>query len=268
MITDRDIVVRSAAAGNAPADQRVEEILTTDVTTCHTDEDARAVLERMSRLQVRRMPVVDRDRHLVGLVSLGDLAAGQTQGTEEALRAISWPAEPDRSGTPSTARADATRDARPSPLSDDERQELERRLARAPGPRLDAGRGPDPDSMAVGGTRGARDEDNVRAAFGIAGSPAGGGVGRMPGGLGGDGYNMYGEMFGPGEDGARAATLSDDVNHIPAPDAELDGPVGNEGGGPSTSPKPQAEDAHVGRVVFSSGPDDDAGQPGKGGGGA
>ena len=90
----------------------------------------------------------------------------------------------------------------------------------------------------------------------------------MPGGLGGDGYNMYGEMFGPGEDGARAATLSDDVNHIPAPDAALDGPVGNEGGGPSTSPKPQAEDAHVGRVVFSSGPDDDAGQPGKGGGGA
>src|SRR3954469_20986232 len=75
VITDRDIVVRSTAAGTAPGDQRVQEILTTDVTTCHTDEDARAVLERMSRLQVRRMPVVDQNQHLVGLVSLGDLAA-------------------------------------------------------------------------------------------------------------------------------------------------------------------------------------------------
>jgi hypothetical protein len=47
----------------------------------------------------------------------------------------------------------------------------------------------------------------------------------MPGGIGGDGYNTYGEMFGPGEDKTPSATLSDDANHIPAPDAELDGPV-------------------------------------------
>jgi CBS domain-containing protein len=263
VVTDRDIVVRSTAAGTAPGDQRVQELLTTDVTTCHADEDARTVLGRMSRLQVRRMPVVDQNQHLVGLVSLGDLAAGQAPGTDETLRNISSPAEPDRSGTPSTARADASRDARPSPLSDEERQELERRLAEPPGTRPDAGRAPDPDSTAVGSSGGPRDEDNVRAAFGIAGSPAGGGSGRMPGGLGGDGYNMYGEMFGPGEDGARPVTLSDDVDHIPAPDAELEGPVGNEGGGPSTSSKPQAEDAHVGRVVFSSGSNDDAGQPRK-----
>src|SRR3978361_1182928 len=54
VITDRDIVVRSTAAGQAPGDQRVQEILTADVTACHADEYARAVLERMSRLQVRR----------------------------------------------------------------------------------------------------------------------------------------------------------------------------------------------------------------------
>src|SRR4051812_34012922 len=65
VITDRDIVVRSTAAGTAPGEQSVQEILTTDVTTCRADEDARAVLERMSHLQVRRMPVIDRDRHLV-----------------------------------------------------------------------------------------------------------------------------------------------------------------------------------------------------------
>jgi CBS domain-containing protein len=267
VITDRDIVVRSTAAGTAPGEQSVQEILTTDVTTCRADEDARAVLERMSHLQVRRMPVIDRDRHLVGLVSLGDLAAGQAQGTEEALRAISFPAVPDRSGTPSTARADTARDARPSPLSDDERRELERRLAEPPRPRSDAGRAPDPDSTAEAAAA-SHDEDNVRASFGIAGSPAGSGPGRMPGGAGGDSYNSYGEMFGPGENKTPPAHLSDDVNHIPAPDAELDGPVGDEGGSPSASPKPQAEDAHVGRVVFSGGPTDDAGQPGKVGGNA
>jgi len=61
VVTDRDIVVRSTAAGTAPGDQRVQELLTTDVTTCHADEDARTVLGRMSRLQVRRMPVVDQN---------------------------------------------------------------------------------------------------------------------------------------------------------------------------------------------------------------
>ena len=263
LITDRDIVVRSTAAGNAPGEQSVQEIMTTDVSTCRAEDDARTVLDQMSQLQVRRMPVVDAERSLVGLVSLGDLAAGQVQGTDEALRSISWPAEPDTSGTLSTARADATRDARPSPLSDDEQRELDRRLAQPPDPRPDAGRAPDPDRMAASGAAGPRDEDDVRAAFGIAGNPAGGGPGRMPGGFGGDGYNTYGEMFGPGEDGPRSASMSDDVNHIPAPDAGLDGPVGHEGGGPSTSAKAQTEDAHVGRVVFSSG-SDQAGRQGKG----
>jgi CBS domain-containing protein len=260
VITDRDIVVRSTAAGHAPGDQRVQEIFTADVTTCQADEDSRTVLGRMRALQVRRMPVVDRDGQLVGLLSLGDLAAAGAPDTGVALHDISFPAEPDRSGTPSSARADATRDARTSPLSADEQQELARRLARPPEPRRDAGRAPDPD----GTGRASRDADDVRAAFGTAGSPAAGGSGRMPGGFGGDGYNTYGAQFGPGEAQPRPATLSDDVDHIPAPDAALDGPVGDEGGGPSTSPKPQIEEGHVGRVVFSSGPDDPAGGPGRG----
>ncbi|GJE52379.1 Inosine-5'-monophosphate dehydrogenase [Methylobacterium tardum] len=260
VITDRDIVVRSTAAGQAPGDQRVQEILTADVTTCQAEEDSGAVLGRMRALQIRRMPVVDRDGQIVGLLSLGDLAAAGAPNTGAALHDISFPAEPDRSGTPSSGRADPTRNARPIPLSAEEQQELARRLAKPPEPRRDAGRAPDPD----GAGQASRDEDDVRAAFGIAGSPASGGSGRMPGGFGGDGYNTYGARFGPGEAQPRPATLSDDVNHIPTPDAALDGPVGDEGGGPSTSPKPQIEEGHVGRVVFSSRPDDPAGGPGRG----
>src|SRR4051812_13903142 len=106
VITDRDIVVRSTAAGTAPGDQSVRDILTAAVTTCQADEDACVVLDRMRALQVRRMPVVDQDRRLVGLLSLGDLAAAQAPGTDDALRDISSPVEPDRSGTLSSARAD------------------------------------------------------------------------------------------------------------------------------------------------------------------
>jgi CBS domain-containing protein len=222
VITDRDIVIRSTAAGQAPGDQRVQEILTADVTTCQAEEDPRTVLGRMRQLQVRRMPVVDRDGQLIGLLSLGVMAAAGSADTGEALHDISFPAEPDRSGTPSSARADATRDARPGPLSADEQQELARRLAKPPEPRPDAGRAPDLD----GTGRASHDEDDVRASFGIAASPAGGGSGRMPGGFGGDGY---GGRFGPGEAQPRPATLNDDVNRIPGPDVALDGPVGGDG---------------------------------------
>ncbi|CAO4193918.1 CBS domain-containing protein [Methylorubrum extorquens] len=172
VITDRDIVVRSTAAGNAPGEQSVQEILTSNVTTCRADEDVRLVLDRMSQLQVRRVPVVDGDRHVIGLLSLGDLAAGQAQGTTETLRAISWPAEPDRSGTPTAARADATREARPSPLTEDEQQELDRRLAQPTGPRLDVGRAPDPVRTGGAAAR-RRDEEDVRAAFGGLRQPCG-----------------------------------------------------------------------------------------------
>ena len=264
VITDRDIVVRSTAAGNAPGEQSVQEILTSNVTTCRADEDVRLVLDRMSQLQVRRVPVVDGDRHVIGLLSLGDLAAGQAQGTTETLRAISWPAEPDRSGTPTAARADATREARPSPLTEDEQQELDRRLAQPTGPRPDVGRAPDPVRTGGAAAR-RRDEEDVRAAFGLSGNPAGSGPGRMPGGLGGDGYTMCGERFGPGETQAQPAVISDDVDHIPAPDATLGGRVGDEGSGPSAAPKSQVQDGHVGRVVFSSGPEEPTGGPGAGG---
>lgn len=253
VVTDRDIVVRSSAAGEAPGNQRLQAILTSDVTTCGPDDAVADILDRMRRLQVRRMPVVDGEHHLLGLVSLGDLAEGGAPGTGDALRAISAPAEPDRSGTPSTARADATRAARPDPLTEAEHAELARRLSQPPGPRPDAGRAPDPDRQRATDPSAPRDGDDARAAFGSAGGPVGGEPGRLRGGFGGDGYTNYGDMFGPEEDRVRGTVISDDIDHLPAPDAALDGPVGGEGGGPGGSAKPQAEDRQAGCTVFSTG---------------
>ncbi|MHC2017769.1 CBS domain-containing protein [Methylobacterium sp. CM6247] len=231
VITDRDIVVRSSAAGQAPGDQSVQEILTTDVTTCGVDDAVEGVMDRMRQLQVRRMPVVDQDRHLVGLVSLGDLADGGAPGTADALRDISSPAEPDRSGTLSTARADTTRNARHDPLTEEEHRELAGRLAQPPGPRPDAGRAPDADTGRVADPRAAIESEVARAAFGLAGSPVGAEPGRMEGGFGGDGYNNYGEMFGPEEDRVRGSVISDDTD----PSPEFNAPVGRDGGDPAGS---------------------------------
>ena len=252
VITDRDITVRSTATGAAPGEQTVQEIMTSDLISCRPDDDTGEVLRRMSALQVRRMPVVDAVGRLVGIVSLGDLAADGAPGTDEALRRISTPAEPDRTGTPSTARADAARDRRPAPLSDEERRELDRRLSDPPGPRPDEGRAPDASGGSGQGGLAFSDEDNVRAAFGSFGNPAAeGGTGHMPGGFGGDGYANYGETLGPGED-AGAVPLTD-MGDLGRPDDQLDGPAGDEGGGPSTSPIPAADSGRAGRVVFSGG---------------
>jgi CBS domain-containing protein len=260
IITDRDITVRSTAVGAAPGEQAVQEIMTSDLTSCVPDDEVADVLRRMSALQVRRMPVIDAVGRLVGIVSLGDLAADGAPGTDAALRRISTPAEPDRSGTPSTARADATRDHRPLPLSNEEQRELDRRLSQPPGPRPDEGRTPDNPGGSRSGGLVFSDEDNIRAASGSFGNAAsGGGTGHMPGGFGGDDYTHYGETFGPGED-AGAVPLTD-VGDLGRPDDALDGPAGAEGGGPSTSAAPAADDGRASRVVFSSGSRD----PGSGG---
>ena len=115
MITDRDIAVRSTAAGVAPDRHRVREIMSTSLQWCFEDDEAGDVLAHMSERQIRRMPVVDGERRLVGIVALGDLAADGAPGTGEALSRISSPAEPDRSGTPTAARADVAGARRPTP---------------------------------------------------------------------------------------------------------------------------------------------------------
>lgn len=105
VITDRDIAVRSAAAGEPPDSTRVHQVMTARVRWCFPDDPVELAERRMSQVQVRRLPVVDHDGRLVGIVALGDLAAGRAPGVEGALRRISQPAAPDRPERPADAGA-------------------------------------------------------------------------------------------------------------------------------------------------------------------
>jgi CBS domain-containing protein len=91
MITDRDIAIRGVALGRGP-DSRVGDIMTAEVKYCYDDQDLDDVAANMGDIQVRRLPVVDRDKRLVGIIALGDIATVQAgTGTGEALGKISRP---------------------------------------------------------------------------------------------------------------------------------------------------------------------------------
>lgn len=90
IITDRDIAVRAVAEGREP-DAPVRDVMSQDIKYCYDDADAEEVLENMGALQLRRMPVVDRDKRLVGIVSIGDLAKEEEGETGEAMREITQP---------------------------------------------------------------------------------------------------------------------------------------------------------------------------------
>ena len=91
MITDRDIAIRGVAMGKGP-DAKVSDVMSSDVKYCFDDEEVEEVLHNMGDLQVRRLPVLNRDKRLVGIISLGDLATnGQTADAGEALSGISKP---------------------------------------------------------------------------------------------------------------------------------------------------------------------------------
>ena len=91
MITDRDIAVRGVAEGRGP-DTPVRELMTDHIICAHQDENVDDVARRMSEEQVRRLPVLDDDDQLCGIVSLGDLAR-ESRGEEahEALEGVSQP---------------------------------------------------------------------------------------------------------------------------------------------------------------------------------
>jgi len=74
MITDRDIAIRGIAEGKGP-DAKVREAMTAEVCWCYDDQDVDEVLAKMSDEQVRRIPVLNRDKRLVGIISIGDLSA-------------------------------------------------------------------------------------------------------------------------------------------------------------------------------------------------
>jgi CBS domain-containing protein len=100
MVTDRDIVVRGVAQKADTRSMKLADVMSTDVRCAHEDDDIDEVLGKMAHTQIRRMPVVDRQEHLVGIVSLGDIAAKDPEDEQDialSLGDISSPAEPDRS---------------------------------------------------------------------------------------------------------------------------------------------------------------------------
>src|SRR5215831_2421904 len=73
MITDRDIVVRAVAQGKSP-DTLVQEVMSREVLYCFEHQELKDIARNMGEVKVRRLPVVNRDKRLVGIISLGDLA--------------------------------------------------------------------------------------------------------------------------------------------------------------------------------------------------
>lgn len=91
-VTDRDITVRAVADGKG-CDTLVRDVMSNEVLWCYDDDTVEKGAEMMSECQVRRLPVVNRDKRLVGIVSLGDFAVGadDIQPMAEALVGISQP---------------------------------------------------------------------------------------------------------------------------------------------------------------------------------
>ena len=90
IITDRDIAVRAVADGKGP-DTRVREVMSASIRYCFEDEDLADVSEQMAEHKVRRLPVLNREKRLVGIISLGDLSLSDGSSSGEALSDISQP---------------------------------------------------------------------------------------------------------------------------------------------------------------------------------
>ena len=93
MITDRDIVIRAVADGDdGLQDRTVGDVMTPDVQCCMDEQNVGDVLKEMGDQQIRRLPVINKDRRLVGIVSLGDLSReAKPKQAGKALEDISQP---------------------------------------------------------------------------------------------------------------------------------------------------------------------------------
>jgi CBS domain-containing protein len=94
MITDRDIVVRIVADGKSP-DTLVRDAMTREIHFVFEDEDLDSASSKMSRLKIRRLPVLNRDKRMVGILSLGDVWSSEAAPrAAEALHEVAQPGGP------------------------------------------------------------------------------------------------------------------------------------------------------------------------------
>ena len=91
MVTDRDIAVRGVAEGMIPQESLVADVMTAELRFCRADDTIEQAMAEMGGLQVRRLPVLDANNEIVGIVALADIATRQSTHTDETLREISTP---------------------------------------------------------------------------------------------------------------------------------------------------------------------------------
>jgi CBS domain-containing protein len=98
ILTDRDITVRAVAESRDLSTTLVDDVMSRDVQSVQEDEDVKTAARVMAEHQVRRLPVVDRDGKLTGILSMADLAvdSGDAKATETAIEGVSQPAKPRR----------------------------------------------------------------------------------------------------------------------------------------------------------------------------
>jgi CBS domain-containing protein len=94
MLTDRDLAIRAVAEGRDPNRTTAEDTMSPEIIYCFDDQDTAEAERVMRERQVRRLPVVNRDKRLVGIVSLGDLATkDDVSAAGETLEKVSQPSE-------------------------------------------------------------------------------------------------------------------------------------------------------------------------------
>lgn len=93
MLTDRDLTVRAVAEGRDPKTAPVRESMTPEIVYCFEDQEAAEAERIMAEKQIRRLPVLNRDKRLVGIVSLGDLATktDEARAVGKTLEKVSEP---------------------------------------------------------------------------------------------------------------------------------------------------------------------------------
>ncbi|HYR82553.1 MAG TPA: CBS domain-containing protein [Terriglobia bacterium] len=87
-VTDRDIVLRGVAAGRDLNTTKARELMTKDIVWCFEDEDVKAVAKKMREKEVRRMLILNRDKRLVGVVSIGDVSQVEEKVSGQTLHEI------------------------------------------------------------------------------------------------------------------------------------------------------------------------------------
>jgi len=91
IVTDRDLTLKIVALGRNSKTRKVESVMTRDVVTCHPEDDLQKALDSMSKHQLRRLPVVDNDNRILGIISQADIATrvNQPEKTAEMVKEIS-----------------------------------------------------------------------------------------------------------------------------------------------------------------------------------